>query len=329
MILILVMFSLYLGADTTILKEALELSYHERYEEAESLFRRAVDEFPKSPLPPLFYAGLLDMYMLDFSTDDRQEDFMRLLNTTIKRAERIIGEEGEEEWRRAWACFAKGSALAYKAMFYGRKRNFVKALYYAFPARKWLLRAIKIDSTLYDAYLPLGTYDYALSELPKILRWLVNSEDRREKALKEMKLAMERGQFVSVIAQDAYAWTLAYHRRFREAKELARDLMRHYPNSRTFRWTLTFVLRRSGAWREAAKEYEKLYYLVVRDHRDSPYCMAIVLVWLSKAHYFSRERERALREARAGLILTQMVKDKKDREYLEKSFSWLLGRRGY
>lgn len=312
-----------------LIREGIEMGYRENYPLAESLLLEVTEKFPESPLGPLFYAGLLDLYMLDFSTDERKDDFFRYLDEAIERAEKMIkGRKYVKGRELAWAYFSKGSALAYKAMFYGRKRKFPKALYYAFPARKNLLKAVEADSTLYDAYLPLGTYHYAISELPRFIRWLTGSGDKRAQALKEMRLAASRSEFVRVIAQDALAWTLAYQRSFREAEELSRRLVSSYPESRSFRWTLCYVLRRSGKWREAKNEYKKLLYLVMRDQRKCPYCLAIAFLWVAKSEFFSMEREAASRDAYSGLVLTRKIGRQKDKAYLLKNLNWILQRAG-
>jgi len=329
LLVLLNLFSLHRVPEKYLLRDAIEEGYRENYEKAESLILIYSEKVKDSPLGPLFAAGLYDLYMLDFSTDSKKDEFFKNLDLAIKRAEKIIKNSQNRDKREvAWAYFAKGSALSYKALFYGRKKNFVKALYYAFPAHKALKKAIETDSTLYDDYLPLGTYDYALSELPKFVKWLSGVSDEREKALNEMRLASEKGEFVNIIAQDALAWTLAYHRSFREAERLSRKLVTKFPKSRTFRWTLCYILRRSGQWKKASEEYKKLLYLVVKGQKKCPYCLAITYMWLSRSQYFSFNKKSARRNALCGLILTHQIKKSGEREYLLKNFNWILEHTG-
>ncbi len=319
----------YVVPNEGLLRKGIEAGYLEQYERAESLLLEYTRLVKESPLGPLFLTGLYDLYMLDFSDDSKRDKFFKYIDLTVKRSERVLKGRRQKDPREiAWAYFAKGAALSYKAIYYGRKKNFIKALYYAFPAKKALDKAVKIDSTLYDAYLPLGTYDYALSELPKFVKWLAGGRDRREKALREMRLAAYKGKFVEIVAKDALIWTLAYHRSFKEAENISQELLKRYPASRTFRWTYTYILRRSGQWKRARDEYQKLLYLVMRDQKSCPYCVAIVYMWLSRSAYFSRGFIEARRYALAGKILTSKVKSEEDREYLEKTLKWVLDRTG-
>lgn len=323
------LFGHYSIPNVETLKRAIEAGCKENYATGESLLSEYTNKVKDSPFGPLFYAGLCDIYMLDFSDDTKKKEFFKSLDLAIKRANKII-EKGKNRDRRelAWAYFSKGSALSYKAMFYGRKKKLIKALYYAFPAHKALLKAVEIDSTLYDVYLPLGAFDYALTELPKFVRWISGVKDKRDEALNEMRLAADKGEFVKIIAQDALAWTLAYHRSFREAERISRNLVKRYPASRSFRWTLTYILRRSGQWRKAYLEYKKLLYLITKEQSDYPYCLAIAYMWLSRSEYFTALRKTSRRDAFSGLVLTSKVKNSSDRKYLLKNFYWVIRHTG-
>jgi len=304
-----------------LVKEGLEYSYMEKYSEAESLFNLVIEKYPDDPAGYFFKAALLDLYMLDFSTDSREKEFFELLKKSIDKAKKWEKETGKKTL--AWAHFYKGACLSYMAMRQGRKRSFFKALANGLSAVNELKTAIRYDSTLYDAYLGLGTYDYIISELPKFLKWLPFLGDRREEALRKMRLASEKSLFARVAGRDALAWALAYSGKTKEAIEIAKGLLKKYPDSRSFRWTLSYALRRAGKWREAKSVYLELFSLVLKDQRGYPYDIAVTLYWISRTLYYSREWEQALLYLDIGKLILSKDKKRKERKSLMKDFDKL------
>ena len=284
-----------------LLESAMRLTFREEYAAAEVILDSVIRRWPEDPAGYLFKAGMLDLYMLDYSTRRREKEFYRMCDEAIRRADQMLRQVSDST-TRAWAHFFKGSALSYKALRQGRNRSFFSALRNGLAAVRELSKAVNLDSTLYDAYLGLGIYDYAMAELPRYLRWLPfvkDGRERREKALREMRLAAEKGWFSRVPAKDALAWTLAYRGRAREGYRLAMELVQEFPESRSFRWTAAFAARRAGLLKEAETLYEEILYLVYRDQRNCNYCAAITLYWLAVT-------ERAMgkhREAREHALL--------------------------
>lgn len=304
-----------------LIKEGLEYSYMEKYSEAESLFNLVIEKYPDDPAGYFFKAALLDLYMLDFSIDLREKEFFQLLKEAIERAKKW--ERSSDSKKLAWAHFYKGASLSYMAMRQGRKRSFLKALANGLSAVNELKAAIKYDSTLYDAYLGLGTYDYIISELPKFLKWLPFFGDRKEEALRKIRIASEKSIFARVAGKDALAWTLAYDGKPKEAIKIARDLIKRYPKSRSFRWTLAYALRRAGRWREARDIYLELLSLVLKEQKEYPYDIAVTSYWISKTLYYSREWEMALLYLDVGKLILKEDRSEKEYKSLMKDFEKL------
>jgi hypothetical protein len=142
--------------------------------------------------------------------------------------------------------------------------------------------------------LGVGTYDVLMSELPKFIKWLPFIEDNKEKGIDEIRLASEKGRYSRIAAKDALAWVLAYAGRPKEAQEVVDELVGKFPNSRTFKWTEAFVMRRAGRWKEVERAYDELYEMVSDEQSDYPYAMAITLYWVAKSKYMMGKREEAI-----------------------------------
>lgn len=308
-----------------LLETAMRLTFQENYAAAEVVLDSIIRRWPQDPAGYLFKAGMLDLYMLDFSTRRREKEFYGMCDAAVRRADRLLREASDPRIR-AWAHFFKGSALSYKALRQGRNRSFFSALRNGLAAVRELSQAVKLDSTLYDAYLGLGIYDYAMAELPRYLKWLPfvkDGKERREKALREMRLAAEQGWFSRVPAKDALAWTLAYRGRAREGYRIAMELVREFPESRSFRWTAAFAARRAGLLRRAEELYEEILYLVYRDQRGCNYCAAITLYWLAVTERARRKWEEARDHALLALSHLEDSTHPK-RDWLRKRLTHLL-----
>ncbi len=258
-------------------------AFQEDFAGARRLFQEVIHQAPEDPLGYLLMTGLYDLFMLDYSVNDSTAQFFRYADLCEEKAQPWLRSSNPSQ--RAWGHFYTGAAAAYKAMRFGRNRQYLPALKHAWRALQHLQDAVALDSTLYDAYLGLGTYHYALSELPKFVKWIPGIGDKREQGLREIRLAAERGLLSRYAAKDGLAWVLAYDARPYEGVQIAQELVQEFPHSRTFRWTLAFAYYRAGKYRDALRTYEEILYYSLPDHKEYPYNLAIVVYWMAKASY--------------------------------------------
>lgn len=280
----------------------LDFAYHEEYEDAMAMFRRAERLDPEGPIGPFFRAGLLEMRMVDYGIDEGEEEFMALIEETVGRATgRLESDPGD-----AWTHFFLGSAYGYRAAHQARKGRYLSALRDGMHAIGTLGRAVECDSTLYDAYLGLGGYHYLKTKLARFLTWLPFVADERERGIEEVRLAMEQGKYARVAAQDALVWFLVEEGRYDEAFEAVSDLVATYPESRTFAWSLAKVAQAGGDWVRAEQAWRHLLELL---RRDEGACSALNLATcrfgLAEALYGLGRYEEALAECRAVLVLAK------------------------
>ena len=258
-------------------------AFQEDFQGARRAFQKILRQAPEDPLGYLLMTGLYDLYMLDYSVRDSEAQFYHYADLCEAKAKPWL--QASDPRKQAWGHFYLGAAEAYKALRMGRNRQYLPALKHAWRALNHLQEAVTLDSTLYDAYLGLGTYHYALSELPRFIKWIPGIGDKRQQGLREIRLAAEHGLISRYAARDGLAWVLAYDARPYEGIRIAQDLLREFPHSRSFRWTLAFAYYRAGKYRQALQTYEDLLYYSLPDHQTYPYNLAIILYWMAKASY--------------------------------------------
>jgi tetratricopeptide (TPR) repeat protein len=284
--------------DSLIIK-GLEFSFAEKYKEADFYFDLAIRNYPESPIGYLYKAGLLDLYMIDFETDVYENRFYELLDRAIEKSQGIRNKGKFDSVTLALSYFSEGSAYAYKALRKGRNKEYLAALNSGLKSIELLRKCIEIDSTIYDAYLPLGVFEFAMTKVPSAFKWAIPGSYSREEALRKVELSARKSKYIGTIAANAYVWVLIYDNQNDSALKVAQRLVEMYPGSRTFRWSLSYVQRRLGRWKDALKNHEIIMYLTLRDQPWNSYNVALSLYYLSICSYITGDRRRALFYAEA------------------------------
>jgi tetratricopeptide (TPR) repeat protein len=284
----------------SLIKVLLDFTYRENYGAALAIADEIIQKYPQEPDGYFFKAAIYDYYMEDYHTDKYSDKFFSNMEIAEKKAKAKLNSLKDPS-ERAWMNFYIAGAAGYRAMWAGWVGNYIVALKYAIEGLKPLKSALEEDSTLYDAYFPLGIYHYALSKAPSRIGFIPsfvlsrNREEDKERGIKYLKLAWQRGRYTSVISALTLAWVLSQEGRSKEAIPILKGYVEKYPESRYFKWVYGYLLIKEGRFQEAEEIYEKLLYLVLRDQPDSPYNAVYVSYSLGYVKYFLGKFEDALR----------------------------------
>lgn len=219
-----------------LLKAGVEEVMNGHFEEGEARFRQVVDRWPEDPAGYVLLAGA-QWWLFARDPDETTYDrpLLKALEVAIARAEAADAKNP----RSGRIQLYLGGAYGMRARYHVMRKEWMGAARDGKRAVDRLERAVEIDSTLYDAYLGLGMYQYYTAVLPKVVKvaqvLLMVPRGDRETGLRQMELAREKGWLADAEAQffliDIY---LEYERRFRDALMLAQDLQRRYPDNPYF-----------------------------------------------------------------------------------------------
>jgi hypothetical protein len=138
-----------------------------------------------------------------------------------------------------------GSIYYNKSIAEARSGNYLQALWTSNQMKSNLEEAVKIKPELYDAFLGLGLYNFALSQIPSTLEWaanLVGITADKELGLKYVIKTVEKGKFAKIDAQfylsQLYSRVIVDHN---DAKELLTNLVKRYPKNLLFNFSLAWV----------------------------------------------------------------------------------------
>jgi tetratricopeptide (TPR) repeat protein len=152
-----------------LIRQGLELTAHGDLASASHVWRRIREAYPEHPAAPVLEIHTLEARKSLDMQDDRYDDQLR-----AKAQEALALSQA---WlKRAphdpWAHFYAGQAKYELMILAGMAGRYYTAGTTGEQARQHLERALKLDPTLVDAKLPLGSYYYWASVATRFIGWL-------------------------------------------------------------------------------------------------------------------------------------------------------------
>jgi len=244
-----------------LLEKGIDASHVEDYTTASRTYVEAKKLCPSDPAPYFLDGALTFIYMVDFVTDTLESRFDANLNKAERLAEAGIEENGDN----ARDLFFIGSVRIFRAVRYGWKKQYTKALSAGMSALNYLSKAVKLDPYLYDAYLALGAYHYLWGIKGRYIPGMMSNKETINQGIREIKKVYDNGFYFTASAGQAYSWMMKKEGRADEALEVSRELVNAHPEARTFRWGLGDLYIELEMWGEAKKLFEGLLNDVLRD----------------------------------------------------------------
>jgi tetratricopeptide (TPR) repeat protein len=238
----------------SIIERGIELTVTNQFDEACQLYEGMIENYPDYPAGYFYYGATLQAQMLDEEDYKDANHFYDLMDRAINLNDSLMNNGSAD----AWAIFYGGSACLYRGFMKMKEGRWFASYKDASRGVGLLEKAVAIDSTLYDAYLGIGSYRYWKSAKADFLTWLPFIADHRREAISMIRQAIEKGLFVKYVGRDQLVWILMDYGDFETALKLAGENYRDYPRSRFFRWTLASAAFRSGELAQSYGLYQQL-----------------------------------------------------------------------
>ncbi|MDI6739273.1 MAG: hypothetical protein QME74_02800 [Candidatus Edwardsbacteria bacterium] len=277
----------------------LALLYQAQYETALDTFRSFCAGHPRHPAGYFFSAGAYQLRALAYESDDWEKQYAACLDSALALSDMAIRLDRKDPW----AYFFRGGTYAYLASRDARNGSLLAALGKGLSGMSDLKKAVALDPTLYDAYLGLGSYHYFRTKAASIFKWLPFIGDRRGQGVEELRLAIARGRYGTVMAQNALLWVLIDYGKYGQALEAAQQLEKAHPGNHAFHWGAPEIFYRTGQWAKAAEAYARLLQLIEDAKPMNNYNRAFVKARLAKCLYEDRRYPEAHTAAREAIAL--------------------------
>jgi len=303
-------------------RTGINLTVTERFDEARKIFQTMIDRDTTDHAAYLLLAGVWHGEMFDREDYSTRPKFDLLISKALSLAKRAIAENRNP----AWAHLTRGNAYAYIATLETKVGSWWGAVRKGIAAKDEYLEALKLDSTLYDAYLGLGSYHYWKSAKTEFINWLPLIPDRKDQGCAELRLAIDSSLFSGDLAANSLLWICLDCGQFDEAHAIATRLHREFPDSRLFTWGLAFSSYYSRNLREALESFGKILDMI--EHQSGQNNFNTIECRFHRARIFQmlHEKDKAIAELQTLLSypVSEEIKDRqneklrKARELLEE-----------
>jgi len=235
-------------------RAGIDLAANDHFAETESLFQRLTDTYPNSPIGPLFRAAAIHAEMLDLESPERYPEFALWL----RRAHFLSSQWRERDPLNAEPELLLGIAEGYDAVYESRWGGWFAALKKGLRSKNRFNDAFSKDSTLIDALIGIGNYDYWKADKTDVINWLPMIPDNRKKGLEALHQVAVSGVICRAAARGSLVWALINEGRYDEALAHADTLALEAPEGKAPLWMKGSANFRLYRWEEALALYQEI-----------------------------------------------------------------------
>ena len=190
---------------------------------------------------------------------DKQPSDQIYLELTTKAETLALASLAQHE--TAEMHFYAGMAEAQASRMYSLRGENRAAAHQGVRGREHLVRALALDSSLYDADLGLGLYNYyvdTLSTIARVLRFFMGIPGgTKEEGILQLRQAMKHGKLIPAAARFYLAINLHnYDQKYEEALRVITPLVEKYPENPIFLLARGDLYGKLGRKPQAIADYQ-------------------------------------------------------------------------
>ncbi|KPJ74569.1 hypothetical protein AMJ52_00205 [candidate division TA06 bacterium DG_78] len=281
----------------------LEYAYVEKFDNSQIYFDKIIKLYPENPAGYFFKAALLQVKMMDECHYNNEKEYLELMKRTITEAERILEQE-----ENLWAKFYLGSSYTYRAVYEGFKNNYFETFTLGVKGGRMLQDIVKEDSTFYDAYLGAGSFEYFWARAARYLPLLKLIGGDVEEALRKLHVAAEKSLYSGPTTQNSLVFICGEEGQYDRATAIADNLLRQYPESKTFLWSKANLEYKKKNYSLAVNLYTDLFKRYDELNKKNYSNLAQCKLLIGKCYYELKEKEKA-KEALKDVIYYKKYSD--------------------
>ncbi len=238
--------------------EGLNSCYNFKWNKAEAEFQQIINRHPDDPRGYLYRASIYLWYYLGNNQKTDLNNFVEYSDSATEMCQKILNENPED----AFTLNLLGTNYSYRSIAFGKAEKYLDAVWASKKSQSFLSEAVKYDSTLYDSYLGLGLYNFAVSQIPTAYRWalsLAGISGDKDLGLQYIKTAAQKGFYSKVEAQYYLAQILSdVLFDYKTAQKYLLVLTHNYPDNILFNYTLAVLQIKQRNLNEAEKLLAKI-----------------------------------------------------------------------
>ena len=242
--------------DNQIVK-GLNYCYNFEWDKAETIFSEVIEKYPDHPAGYHYLSSIYFWYYLSNKQKPHLDSFLLNSDKAIERSKKLLSKSEDER-----ILYLIGSNYSYRAIAFAKAEEFLDAAWATKESESYLSDAIEINPELYDAYLGLGLYNFAIAQIPAAFKWvlsLAGISGNQNEGLKYIRTTAEKGKFSKVEAN--YYLSQIYSEvlyDYKNASEVLNRLENLYPHNTLFRYSLAVLDIKKRNLDKAEKHLNKI-----------------------------------------------------------------------
>jgi tetratricopeptide (TPR) repeat protein len=269
-----------------LIKTGLDFSYVENFDSAAFYFQRVITLYPDNPAGYFFEGALLQLKMMDGCQYREEKEYLGFMKKALDLAAKILKKEDNP-----WAEFYQANHYVYRAVYEGTKRNYLETFNYGLKGGRMMQVLLKKDSTFYDAYLAVGTFEYFWARAGRYLPILKLAGGDANEAIRKLRVAADKSLYSGPTAENSLTFVYTEEGDYGKARQYADPLLVRYPQSKTFMWNKAGLEFRDKNYAAAAESYQRLFqaYESLNNYANLCQCK----LFIGKCYYALQDRVNA------------------------------------
>ena len=247
----------------SIIFTGLRLVYADSTMQAVEEFKKLIHIFPDDPIGYFYVAATLQTTMDDYRNYSYKDEFNQYLNQAIQKAE----NRKKKGIMDAYDYLYLGGAIGFRGINKALTGDWVGGFVDGLKGRNNLVKALAVDSTLYDVYYGLGSYHFWRSLKSRSFWWLPFIGDNRQKGIEMIKSVIEKGKYAKQDAQFALVRIWVENKEYDKAFSQINKLSQIYHNKPFLLWFLGRAQLENNMYSGAIQTYQNLLEALI----TSPY----------------------------------------------------------
>ncbi len=300
----------------SIILNGIRLVYADSTTAAVDEFKKLINLFPDDPIGYFYAAATLQNMMDDYRNYSLQDEFNRYLNQAIQNAEK----KKKREKLTAYDYLYLGGAIGFRGIHKALTGDWVGGFVDGLKGRNNLVKALEVDSTLYDVYYGLGSYHFWRSLKSKSFWWLPFIGDNRQKGIEMIKQVIEKGKYAKMDARLALVRIWVENKEYDKAFDQINALSRIYPQKPFLLWLYGRAQLETDNDSGAIKTYQNLLKALVASPYYNPAGEVECRFYLALAYYKIKDFQNSSTQVDTILRFKKDVeKDKNIKDFVHQA----------
>lgn len=243
----------------SLLRSGIHFVVKQDYTSANKIFNKMNKEYPSLPLGKIYLAATKIAEAYDYTEEFDEKFIQENLESAKNQAEKLIDSDDGNIWYHYFYALSEG----YTAYFEAMRGDWFSAMTTGISSISEFEEILVSNKKFYEAYIAIGTFEYWKSRKLEFVSWLPFSSDTKDMGIDFLRIAIDSSSYNSHLAANSLIWIYIDQKKFEDAITVAKNALKQFPQSRTFKWGMARAYEESNP-----QESIKLYKEILNSYPD-------------------------------------------------------------